>query len=196
MIDKIKKVYGSRCSGMIINPLSVDIIETYADEIGLCKEGIEDFNVPPEKMEDYLRYCALVFDPNSPAVLDFPELKLRKEKVKSITGYNGWTLRAFEVRLLTRIFRDDHHTYIITLENAYLDYAEKAGMVIEVGDADDVLKSTQLKTKLIKDMWDFLSMKSKAVTEMLLGDKEMIEEFKASRKGSRKTAESVAKIGE
>lgn len=192
-MKKAQDIYGSRVIGMYINPFLNDgeYVVSYKEEIDGCLAGIDDFNVSDLHFDNYMRYCALVFDPNSPAVVDYPELKVRKEKIKSMLGYMGREDRRFEVRLIVRVYQNKQFTYLTTIQNVFDDYAEKANMVLEGLDEDKLMKTTQLKTKLINDMGDLLDKERQAMSSMFFGDKDMVEDFKKARK----TTETVAKMG-
>lgn len=190
-MKKAKDIYGNRIAGMYINPFLEGegvYLKTYDEEIRICMEKIENFAVTELHFDNYMRYCALVFDPNSPAVTDFPELKYRKEKIKGMLSYMGREDRRFEVMLLVKVYRQKHFTFLTTIQTVFDDYAEKANM--ELGGLDDekLIKATQLKTKLINDMGDLLEKEQKAMHEMFFGDKDMVDDFKKSRL----TAEKVA----
>ncbi len=191
-IKDIKAQFGTRTKGMVIDPLfEGKFLERYADEFILVLKDL-DFSISEFRIDDYIRFCALMYDPNSPAVMDYPELKLRKEKVKKLVGEIGYTSREFEMRIMVYIYRNDEHTHFVTIENAFNDYAEKANMILDAKemDAEEMIKATQLKTKLIKDMGDFREMKRKLMAEMFFGDKDLTDEFKRVRM----TAEMAAKI--
>lgn len=169
-----------RCKDMTIDPTFIgDYKKKYPD---LEKCIPDNFKVNKFDFDMYMQYCALVFDPRSPAINDYPDLKMRKEKVLEMVRYKGETDRRFEIKLLLEIFNNRKFTLLITVRNIFDDYSEKSNMTLEgIDDEEKILKASQMKTKLVNDMFDLMQKESQLLSEIFYDDSEVIKEVLATR---------------
>jgi hypothetical protein len=174
---------------MIINPfVSGELKDRY--------EIVKDFykmvygNDVPKEADVHLRFASLCFDPNSTLVRQYPDLKDRRRKAAEMLHIKEGPSPLFIVAYLKKIIKSRLWTLICSNERTFDEYAEKVNMpIMNTNDDNDMLKTVELKNKLLTQMDDMRSRISALYAEMFDHDEELI----AASEQVEFTPESIAR---
>ena len=141
----------------LFNPLEKNLLKTYPR---LGQLGTKD--------ENLLRYVGLLYDPRSPLVRDFRDLKMRKQEAAMLAGYNlrkGEADKIFDfsdkealnaVDVYLKSFISSRLWYMINArEQTIYEYAQRMLKPVEEKDGvgeKDLMQSISIKSKLSADM--------------------------------------------
>lgn len=141
-----KEKYRGKCSSMLIDPFFEG---NYFDEYSIL-DGLKP-EVGELRQNEYIRYCALLLDPYSPYVREYPDLKKRREVISLDIKYMGHTSTDFEVKMLLKVYRNNDWTLYCSEQNTFYEFVERVNKPIELDEGADPEK--QMKAVLLKDKY-------------------------------------------
>lgn len=167
--------YAAYFSAMLIDPLYE----------GVYKEMYPILNEIPCRVtelryDEYIKACSLIYDPNSPLVKEYSNLKDRKEYViKDLFKGKFFSDPKFEVELLKKVYRKTEWTLLCTIDNVFDEFTTRANEPIENEgdgglDADKMLKAVQLKTKYIDDMAGMIDKRETLYKKIFYQDEDLM----------------------
>lgn len=140
---------------MVYDPsISAPLFEKYDYLESLFRTFIEKNGIEVSDPDVSLRYIAWVYDPYSPYVSRFPDIRKRKEHVarqlKTIPALISPKLVTF---FLKELIRNSDWMLIASNENAFEEFAEKVNEPIsQLDDEEKVIKAVERKAKLLEYM--------------------------------------------
>lgn len=169
---------------MVANPMLPDVD---------FKEKIADIYKAGNTIKFY-KFVSLVYDFNSPLVLDFPELSERKKQASIILDYE-YNENDFNYDVVTEFvikkLNSNLWTLITANENTFEEYTGKVNKRIsEELDEDKQLKAVQVKNTMLEQMEKMIDRIQNLKNKLFWGDIELVT---ASGKIKNYTSENVAK---
>lgn len=162
-------------SAMLIDPLYDG---SYKEMYPILNEI--DCTITDLRYDEYIKACSLIYDPNSPLVREYSNLKDRKEYVnKELFKSKFYSDAKFEVELLKRVYRKTEWTLLCTIDNVFDEFTTRANEPIENSaenmlDADKMLKAVQLKTKYIDDMAGMIDKRENLYKKIFYQDEDLM----------------------
>lgn len=178
----------SKYKNMIINPeCEGNIFDTYPQLQPLVPAGTND----AVTWHSYFRYLALCYDPNSPLIRQYADLKLRKEAAKNIVGYEEGEYPAVAIQFIKNIVGQREWTLICSLDFTFDEYTDKVNTRIIMGeDPDKELKAVELKNKMLTQMAEMIEKRDVLIRKMFQSDDDLVDIELADM-----TPEKIAKMG-
>lgn len=170
-IDK----YKDKCKNMIFNPIFDGDYFTEYPKLAAFK-----CSIPEMHKNDYIRYCSLVLDPNSPYVYLYPDLKERRENVKTDISYFASNDYEFEVKLLLNIYRSNDWILYCSEQNVFYEFIERVNKPIETEGMDEEkqMKAVMLKDKYLDSLDKYVIRLEARFKKMFMHDEDLIKTAK------------------
>lgn len=138
---------------MVIDPTDKrDILTTNPHLEELLKAHEIEVN---EHTDKQIRYIALVYDPVSPLITKFPDIRERKKQAAKSTGFKTEANPNLIVLFLRKVFRNMDWTLICSLENTYDEFASRVNEPLDCKDDEATIKAVERKAKLLEHMERF-----------------------------------------
>lgn len=179
-----KTTYIGKVGSMMINPyVKVPVMEEYD---ALCdiwrkfqeyrESANDETDFDETDFDKYIRYASLVFDPSSPLIKQYSDIKTRRERASKEIGYGGYDRRQIEVFLLQDVYRSSDWTLICSIDNHFAELTEKVNKIVEMSnDPDKELKAVEFKGKMIEQMGKLITTRKELIREFFGGDQELEE---------------------
>ena len=169
---------------MVVNPMLPD---------NEFKDKIADIYNPIHPIKFY-KFISLVYDFNSPLVLDIPQLDERKKQASIIIGYD-FDESSCDYEVITNFviqkIGNNLWTLITANENTFEEYTGKVNKRIGADlDEDKQLKAVQVKNSMLEQMEKMIDRIQNLKNKLFWGDAELVS---ASGKIKNYTSENVAK---
>ena len=165
---------------MIIDPSVKGIYSTYPFLKGL---GETDENV--------FRYLSYAYDPNSPLVRMFPDIRTRKEEARRRSGYKGECSNLTAIKFVKNIIKKPLWVLVVSLDNTFDEYADRVNSPIDMEEDDKALKAVELKNKMLTQMSDMLKTRDNLIKQLFDNDRDLedaeseMKEFKPELIGKK-----------
>lgn len=157
---------------MVIDPYAEgDIMEMYP-----ALQGIKPPDIPSINPDTFFRWMAFVYDPNSPMIHGFQDLKQRKEAAADEVGFklkHALDHMPVVVDFLQKMVKSREWTLIVSYENFYDELTEKVNTKLSDGTQDDQLKALEKKTKSLAEMRNIIAILPQLYKEFFGGDEEL-----------------------
>lgn len=166
--------YSKRIRNMAINPYcDGDICTAYPILESCIHDDVSDSLL----VDKYLRYCAFILDPESPMAKDYPDMKSRRSAATLETGWDGLRDFRIEVLMLRNIYKSREHALIVAIENTMDEYLTIVNKPLEIEDENELIKTLDLKKKLINHYDELIQIRDRMVKKMSESDSELEEEI-------------------
>lgn len=126
-------------NSMILDPYFEGLLLEKIPHLGdiFVAEGVD--------IEKALRYLSLAYDPNSPLIVDYPDIAKRRLRSAAIVGIKVKEVPGVFIPLfLKNVVKSMDWTFISSLENAFDEFSEIINDKIKRdGSDDEILKATK-----------------------------------------------------
>jgi|SRR5690606_704572 len=141
-----------KVSQMIIDPFGESIL--YEDK--RLAAILKDLNIQPSIGVDMLlRFIVLVYEPGSPLIHKYPDIRERKEEARAQLKFTGKENHALTIQILKRVIKKRDWTLICSFENAFDEFTDRVNEELTSDDDEGLIKAVERKAKLLEHMERF-----------------------------------------
>lgn len=175
---------------MTINPEVVNLFGSYPYLVDiLFKQGIQSSGL----IENTIRFAAWVYDPHSPLINKFPDIRERKKQALLMVGPTTEDHDStIAILLLKYVFKSREWTLICSYENTYDELTDRVNQKIEGVNDDDIIKASERKTKLLDHMEKICFKISELKKRFYSEDEDLLD---ASEENEIFSPENIAAMG-
>lgn len=189
----------SQCARMVINPYEErnNIFEAYPQ----LKEVASQFEEEDITWDSLFRYLSLVYDLNSPAIKEYPDVRQRKIVAAKEVGYKmpddpkvAQLHHFVAVTFICSIVRNKIWELVCNMDFVWDEYTTKLNTLITIVDEPEKeLKAVELKNKMIQQQGEMLGKREALLKRLFDDDTELID-IEASLATPEAIARKVGKI--
>lgn len=174
MAKNWKEKYRGKTGSMVIDPFfSGDYLKEYSLDIG--------GKILPSYVNEYVRFCSFLLDPNSPYVVIENNVLKRRELLVEELGYYGDFDYNFEVRLLLEVYRNNEWTLYCAEQTVFSEFIERVNSPIGKRSEDSKMdekkemEAVMLKDKYLESLDKILERNNKRFKSIFENDKDLID---------------------
>lgn len=164
----------AQVSKMLIDPHweGVSIFDEYP-QLTVVAERFPDSQVV---WHAYFRYLSLCYDPHSPMVKTFPDIRQRRQEAAMEAVYEGEHFPIIAIEFVKTIVKRRTWIVLCSMDNTFDEYATRVNIPISNSlDEDKALKAVELKNKMLETMVQMIASRDNLMKQMFDNDSELLE---------------------